>query len=317
MKKILLFIAIIVLIGISVKTIFLDEFNQDGIYLKLSIDEKLSIKQRLNSFAIKIQSQLDREEILYDDIKIEQNKLIFEYLDGDDNLKIDKILNNYKSIVNIEKNEFIYTLSFLSRYVQDEEQKLLKNTKKVLENRLEEAGLYNRLFDIFLSEKATIKISENKFIEITIPKLCNKCSAERVKQMLGAVGYFSIMPLNDNDEIQKSSIPIIDSSFLKKALLVFKDDKAELNIQLDTNGAKILADYTARNILKKIAIVIDDKIYATPRIMDNIRNDSFVVELEGLKSKDIYDLVLVLNNRVLSSKIRFDMVKKRSKNSLW
>jgi hypothetical protein len=105
MKKISIILIILILIGIIIKIVFIDDFNQKGIYLKFSIDEEVPLNQRLNSFAIKIKNDLDKEDIVYDYIKIEKNKLIFENLDENDNSKIDKILNNYSFIFNIEKNK--------------------------------------------------------------------------------------------------------------------------------------------------------------------------------------------------------------------
>jgi preprotein translocase subunit SecD len=116
------------------------------------------------------------------------------------------------------------------------------------------------------------------------------------------------MSVNDEDKVLKNSIPIIDSSLLKKVSLVFKDEKAQLNIHLNKKGTKILADYTEINILKKIAIVIDDKVYSIPRIMDSIWNGTFLVDLEALTAQEIHDLALVLNSGVLPSIIRAETI---------
>lgn len=304
MKKLLLVILVtITLIGIAIKSIFIDEFNQNGVYYKLSIEEEISFHQRLNSFVITIQSQLDGEDIIYNGMKIDQNKLIFESLDYDDNLKITKILNNYNSIFTIEQNEYIYSLSFTPEYLKKQKNELLKNTKKVLERRLEKLGLYNRLFDIFLSEKTTVITSDEKFIEINIPKLSDKYPEEKVKQILGAIGYFRLMSVNENGELSKDSIPIIDSSMLKKVSLVFENDKDQLNIQVNKDATKILADYTASNILKEIAIVVDNKIYATPKIVNGTFYGSFTVDLDRSTPKEIDELALILNSGALPTQV--------------
>jgi len=167
-------------------------------------------------------------------------------------------------------------------------------------------GIYKTLFDGFLREKTTVIMGDDEFIEITIPKLCDKCPKDKVEKILGSLGYFSLMPLNDNDELMKDSVPIIDSSMLKKASLIFKDDKPQLNIQINEYGTKILANYTERNILKKMAIVVDNKIYAMPRIVEGIWNGSFVLGLEDMSNQEIHDLALILNSGVLVSAIRVE-----------
>jgi len=310
MKKVLLLIVTIILIGVGIKSIFLDESNQYGIYLKLSTDDEWSSHQRLNAFAIKIKSQLDKEDIVYVYMKVEDNQLVFENIDEDDSKKIGKILQNYNAIFNIKRDGFIYSLSFSSSYVKKEKAKSLESAKKILEKRLEQAGLYNSMVDIFSSEKSTIEISENKFIEITIPKLCRKCPELRVKQWIGSVGYFSLMPVNDNDEVNESDIPIIDSSMLKKVSMAFKDKKPQLNISVNNRGKKILADYTATHILNKVAIVIDGKVYSMPRITDGIVNGSFVVDIEELSTVEIYDLILAINNGTLPSPLSVESMRR-------
>ena len=307
MKKILAFITIVILIAVTIKIVFVDEFDQDGIYLKFSVQEEIPLKHKLNVFGIRLKSQLDKEEIAYEYIKIENHKLVFEYLDGDDSQKIAKILKNYSSVFAIEKDDYIYSLSFLPTYVKQQEN-LIENTKKVLEKRLERAGFYNRFFDIFLTEKTSIKISEKKFIEITIPHLCRKCSTERVKHLLGFVGYFSMLPVNDNDEVQKKSLPILDSSFVKKASVAFKNEKAQLAIKLNEKGAQLLADYIEMNILNKIAIVIDGKIYAKVRIVEGISSGSFVVDLEGVTSEEIHDFTLMVDSGMLPTAIQIEQM---------
>ena len=311
MKKVSVYIIVIVLlIGITIKSVFMDEFNQDGIYFKLSVQDDIPLKHSLNAFGIKLKSQLDREEIVYDYIKVENDKLIFEYLDQDDILKLEKVLNNYSSIFKIEKNEYIYALSFLPVYIKREEENLLEDTKKILEKRLETAGLYNRLFDVFVRDKTSIKISKNKFIEIAIPHLCNKCPEQREVKLLGMVGYFSMMPVDDNNTVQEDALPISDSSFIRKASVVFTNDKPQLKIQLTNEGTKLLAEYTERNILKKIALVIDGKSYAMPRIIEGIWNGTFTIDSENLTVQEIHDFTLVLNSGVLPSSIQ--IVNKRS-----
>jgi len=121
MKKTLLVIASITLIVLGIKSLFIDEFNQDGVYYKFSIEGNVPLRQHLNAFAIRIQNELDREEIVYDNLKINDNKFTFEFLDEDDALKVRKILNNYTSIFNVEKNEYVYYMFFKSKYLKQEE----------------------------------------------------------------------------------------------------------------------------------------------------------------------------------------------------
>jgi len=303
MQKVLLLIVFIVFIGISIKNIFIDEFNQNGVYYKFSIDEEITLTQKLNYFAILIKRQLDREDIIYDYIEIDENKLIFEHLDSDDTLKITKVLNEYSSIFTIEQNEYIYSLSFKSEYLEKQKSELLEKTKYVLEKRLEEMGLYNSLFDIFLSEITTVITSDDNFIEINIPKLCDKCPREKVNQVLGVIGYFKLISVNEKCELSKDSIPIIDSSMLKKVSFVFENDKDQLNIQVNKYATKILADYTASNIFKKVAIVVDNKIYATPKIVDGIFDGFFTVDLEGFTAKEMDKLALIINSGALPTQL--------------
>jgi len=303
MKNFLLITLTIALIAFSIKSIFLDDFNQDGIYLKLSIEEKLSQQQKLNAFAIRIRAQLDRGNIVYTNLKIDDNKIFFKFLDEDDSFKVREIVNTYTSVFDIELNERGYSFSFLSEYLKKEKDGLLEKSKQVLERRLERMGLYHGLFDVFLRNTTKVKLSDNRFIEISIPKLCSKCSEEKVKHILGSVGYFTLMSVDDKDTLLKDSIPILDSSFLKKVSVTFDNDRPQLMIALNEEGKRILADYTAINIMKKIAILVDGKVYSISRIIEAISIGSFVVTLEELNPQELHDLTIMIGNHPLPSSL--------------
>jgi len=63
-----------------------------------------------------------------------------------------------------------------------------------------------------------------------------------------------------------------------------------ITIQLTNEGAKVFSDFTAKNIGKRVAIVLNDMVYATPIIAQQVRGEK--VEITGGFSKEIaFDIV--------------------------
>ena len=57
-----------------------------------------------------------------------------------------------------------------------------------------------------------------------------------------------------------------------------------INIQLTHEGAKVFSDFTAKNVGKRIAIVLNDIVYATPIIAQQISGGK--VDITGDFSKE-------------------------------
>lgn len=309
--EIVIFSIILMLVSLFIfKNTFFEASNTEGVYLKLNIQDDKFIQQKLNALMIDIRYKLDKKDIVYDDMKVINEGFSFEALDTDDFQMIDNILELYHNIFIVQNKEYDYHLTFKQSYLKRYESELLEKAYKVLEQRLEGMGLYNGIFDFLRLEKTTINMNGDEFIEIMIPPLSYGWDYDRLANQLGKQGYFEILPVKEEDNSYKHAIPILDSHLLKSVALHYsQNNEPLLGISLTEDGKRIWADYTSISLLKKIAIVIDNKLYAMPTIINGVFNGSFIINLEDLTAQELYDLSILLNSGALP--VRLQVEQKR------
>jgi len=66
-------------------------------------------------------------------------------------------------------------------------------------------------------------------------------------------------------------IPILDGSMLTDASMGFdKNNRPLINFALNAEGAEIFGDFTGKNVGKRLAVVLDGKVYSAPNIHERI-----------------------------------------------
>jgi preprotein translocase subunit SecD len=70
-------------------------------------------------------------------------------------------------------------------------------------------------------------------------------------------------------------IPILDGGMLTNASVGFdKNNRPVINFTLNAEGAEIFGDFTGRSVGKRLAIVLDGKVYSAPNINERIGGGS-------------------------------------------
>lgn len=84
---------------------------------------------------------------------------------------------------------------------------------------------------------------------------------------------------------------------------------AEVNIEFDSEGAKLFAKATAANYQKPIAIVIDKKVISAPKV-DAVINNGKAVITGNFTAKEAQDLAVLLRSGALP--VSFKIMEKRT-----
>ncbi|MGI5921473.1 MAG: protein translocase subunit SecD [Syntrophomonadaceae bacterium] len=84
---------------------------------------------------------------------------------------------------------------------------------------------------------------------------------------------------------------------------------AEVNIEFDSEGAKLFAKATAENLNKPIAIVLDKKVISAPNVNDVINNGKAVIS-GNFTAKEAEDLAVLLRSGALP--VSFKIMEKRT-----
>lgn len=113
-----------------------------------------------------------------------------------------------------------------------------------------------------------------------------------------------------NQLILLKAIPILNGSMLTDAKAAFdQNGQPVVSFSLDSRGAKIFADFSASNIGKRMAIVLDDKVYSAPVIRERIGGGSGQIS-GGFSVMEASDLAIALKSGALPAPM--EVLEKRS-----
>ena len=105
-------------------------------------------------------------------------------------------------------------------------------------------------------------------------------------------------------------IPVLDGSMLTDAKVGFdKNNQPVINFSLNGQGAKIFGDFTAKSVGKRMAVVLDNKVYSAPNIRERIGGGH--VQISGnFKIEEAADLAIALRSGALLSSCLYVMEKR-------
>jgi preprotein translocase subunit SecD len=300
--RIIIFVLTFILgVVFSIPTIFQKDYApkislgldlQGGIHMLLGVKTKKAIESRVKSLASSIRHFANKEKYLIDKIDINNNGFDIVMYDEVEATHIKKYLSDIKGLV--IKQEYLS----LSIYYSKKEQEAIKDyainqAVDVIRNRLDQFGLAEPYVskqgkDKILIELPGIKTPEQeKQARELISKPANlelmvvdERHISKVYKMSDreaqSYGDIILKDTNNDDKLYLvKEIPILDGSKLVDASVSFdQQNQVVISFKLDSEGASIFGDFTANNIGKRLAVVLDDKVYSAPNIRERIGGGS-------------------------------------------
>ena len=306
------------------KKIILGLDLQGGLHMLLSIKSEVAIESRIKSMAATVKYIFDDEEIIFDDLRMNENQEItFELLDSDDVIKAKELLTKEIDGTVMSRNG----LNF--RLVMTDEEKM--RTKK---NAIEQAvdTIRNRLNEFGLAEPTVAKQGKDQIL-VEVPGIKTQEDKDRLKKLIERAAHLQLMAV-DEDRIARVStmsaneaksfgdviladvstsekyllraIPVLDGSMLTDAKVGFDEgNQAVINFTLNGQGAKIFGDFTGKYVGKRMAIVLDDQVYSAPNINERIGGGR--VQISGSFSfEEAQDLAIVLRSGALLAPVEIE-----------
>lgn len=116
--------------------------------------------------------------------------------------------------------------------------------------------------------------------------------------------------LKSNGVILLKSIAILDGSMITDARAAFdQNNQPIVSFSLDAKGAKIFGDFSGANVGKRMAIVLDNKVYSAPVIRERIGGGSGQIS-GGFSVEEASDLAIALKSGALPAPM--EVLEKRS-----
>jgi len=265
---------------------------QGGLHMLLGVKTDEAITSRIKSIAASIKHFSDKNEILIDGLTFDENNVRFEVLDSDELKKVNDFLSKIDG-VKITQNGSVITLSFTPKEVEKIKKLAISQAIETIRNRLDQFGLSEPIVakqgkDKILVELAGIKTPQeeqrareliSRAAKLELMAVDEDRNARVYTMSNGDAAEYGDIILSDakNPKIKYlvHEIPILDGGMLTGANVGFdKNNRPVINFKLNSEGADIFGDFTGKNVGKRLAIVLDGKVFSAPNINERIGGGS-------------------------------------------
>ena len=300
---------------------------QGGLHLLLGVKTDEAVVSRVKSIASSVKHYTEHNEILVDSLGVTASTVEFTLLDHDDAKNISKLFADMKGVkVDIKGDS--YTVSLTPEEIAKTKQQAVTQAIETIRNRLDQFGL---------SEPVVARQGEDKIL-VELPGIKTQVEEQRARELISRSAKLELMAVDEGrgarvstltpldasnmgDEILPDAqmegvkhlvheIPILDGGMLTDARVEFdKNNRPVISFTLNSEGAQIFGDFTAKNVGNHLAIVLDGKVYSAPVINERIGGGSGQISgnytMEGAQ-----DLAIALRSGALLAPIY--VMEKRS-----
>ncbi len=266
---------------------------QGGMYLVLGVKGEEAVKSKIKTTASTIKYITDKKELFIDNLKTGKNSIKFELIDKDDQTKLDDELKNIKGIQVKKvpnKDSVEYTLFLTPQEVLKTKDDALNQAIQTIRSRLDAFGL---------AEPTVTKQGKDKIL-VELPGIKTPKEQHSVQQLISTSAHLELYAvdeehkaltqkdaekyadvlLSDKNNPQRKYLlktpPVLDGSMITNATVGFtqKTNQPAIFFTLNSQGAQIFGDFTGKNVGKRLAIVVDNKVYSAPVIQERIGGGS-------------------------------------------
>jgi preprotein translocase subunit SecD len=335
-RLVIFFLTIVFGVGLSLPTFLQTEKGakislgldlQGGLYMLLGVKTDEAIKSKIKSIASSVKFFTDNNDIIIDSLKIDEETITLSLLDKDEETNLDKMLKEINGL-DIEKNELKYTLSLNELEKEAVKEYAINQAVETIRNRLDQFGL---------AEPNVARQGEENIL-VELPGIKTGEDEQRARELIAKAAHLQLMAVDEKradrafsmsaaqareygdvifEDARSSNvkhvlkeIPILDGSMLTDAKVGFDQmNQPVINFTLNSEGAKIFGDFTAKNVGNHLAIVLDGKVYSAPVIRERIGGGSGQIS-GGFSIEEASDVAIALRSGALLAPVK--LLEKRS-----
>ena len=296
---------------------------QGGLHMLLEVQSDEAVVSKIKSIAASVNYAAKRDDLLMDGLKLEGDSFEFEILDADEASKFDAILHSAASGLDIQKSGEKYRVTLTPEEVEATKKYAIEQAVETIRNRLDQFGL---------AEPTVAKQGES-YILVELPGVKSAADEQRAKDLIAKAAHLQLMAVDDvrQDRAQTISaadaraygdviypdvknpnykylineIPVLDGAMLVDAKVAFDQHTNQpiINFTLNSQGAQIFGDFTGKNVGKRLAIVLDGKVYSAPRINERIGGGSGQIS-GGFSVEEAHDVTIALRSGALLAPVK-------------
>ncbi len=261
---------------------------QGGLHMLLGVKTEEATKSRIKSITASIKHFAERNDILIDGLTFDDTSIKFEFLDSDDKNALNTFLTKIDGLkIATNAQNFSITLT---------PEEIIKTKKQAVDQAIE--TIRNRLDQFGLTEPVVARQGDEKIL-VQLAGIKTQEEEQRARELISRAAKLELMAVDEDrnarvynmsssdaaaygDEILSDvknpsikylvrEIPILDGGMLTDASMGFdQNNRPLINFKLNAEGAEIFGDFTGRNVGKRLAVVLDNKVYSAPNINERI-----------------------------------------------
>ncbi len=303
---------------------------QGGMHLALEVDTEKAVESTIERIAQELRSLLKKEHIMHSGIdRVEGTRISLKLQDKKDNIdEFESLLNKeFKDLRMLSRSEDNGILTFVLD-LPAEETGLIKKlaTQQALET------IRNRIDQFGVSEPDIRQQGERRIL-IQLPGIKD---TKRAKDLIGKTALLEFKLLDEIHDLNialKGNIPpgseilyevkedpvtmritkipylvkkrtLLTGAYLTDARVQIDSQYNEpyVSIDFDKKGAKLFAKITEENVKKRLAIVLDKKVYSAPVIQEKITGGAARIT-GNFTADEAHDLAIILRAGALPAPV--------------
>ena len=311
---------------------------QGGLHMLLGVNTHEAVTSKIKTIATSVKYFSDDEELLIDALSINADSVTFTVLDADEIPKMDEMLKQITGL-DISRDELRYTLKLTSEDIAKTKDLSVAQAVETIRNRLDQFGL---------SEPTVVRQGETDIV-VELPGIKTAEDEKAARELISKPANLELMAVDEerNDQVNTMTssqaaaygnviledtnnpnikylvkeIPILNGSQVIDAQVAFdQSNQAIINFTLNSTGARIFGEFTGKSVGKRLAVVLDGKVYSAPNIRERIGGGSgqisggFTVAEAGnvaiaLRSGALPATVTLLEKRSVGPSLGADSIK--------
>mgnify|MGYP003589628875 CR=1 FL=1 len=265
---------------------------QGGLHMLLGVNTHEAVSSKIKTIATSVKYFSDDEELLIDALSINEDSVTFTVLDADEIPKMNEMLKQITGL-DISVDELKYTLKLTKEDIAKTKDLAVAQAVETIRNRLDQFGL---------SEPTVVRQGETDIV-VELPGIKTAEDEKAARELISKPANLELMAVDEerNDQVNTMTssqaaaygniiledtnnpnikylvkeIPILNGSQVIDAQVAFdQSNQAIINFTLNSTGAKIFGDFTSRSVGKRLAVVLDGKVYSAPNIRERIGGGS-------------------------------------------
>uniref|UniRef100_UPI004048C973 protein translocase subunit SecD n=1 Tax=Aliarcobacter sp. TaxID=2321116 RepID=UPI004048C973 len=300
---------------------------QGGLHMLLGVNTHEAVTSKIKTIATSVKYFSDDEELLIDGLSIDSESVVFTVLDADEIPKMDEMLTQIPGL-DISKDDLKYTLKLTSEEIERTKDLSVAQAVETIRNRLDQFGLSEPTVvrqgatDIVVELPGIKTAEDEKAARELISKPANlelmAVDEERADQVYTmtsaqAAAYGNVIledTNNPNIKYLVKEIPILNGSQVIDAQVGFdQGNQAIINFTLNSVGARIFGEFTGKSVGKRLAVVLDGKVYSAPNIRERIGGGSGQIS-GGFTVAEAGNVAIALRSGALPATV--NLLEKRS-----